>query len=143
MERPLVGGVHGTKAQHSRQRCNAASASMTRWCMPRLGPVPTGSKESGFVSNRGTRPMQNNSPKSRSRCCCFGAPPSTRDGDFAAFLTLLRQAGERTAVPLLACCLMPNHFHLALWPQADGELSDYLRWLLTAHVRRSHQHYHS
>src|SRR5438309_4441079 len=37
---------------------------------------------------------------------------------------------------------MPNHFHLALWPRADGALSAYMRWMLTAHVRRYHQHYH-
>jgi len=66
-----------------------------------------------------------------------------KDGDFAAFVKLLREAGERTPVHLLASCLMPNHFHLALWPQADGDLSDYMMWLLTAHVRRYHQHYHS
>src|SRR5437879_789707 len=46
-------------------------------------------------------------------------------------------------LPLLAFCLMPNHFHLALWPRRDGDLSDYMMWLLTAHVRRYHQHYHS
>jgi putative transposase len=38
---------------------------------------------------------------------------------------------------------MRNHFHLALWPRADGDLSDYRMWLLTAHVRRYHRHYHS
>ncbi len=53
------------------------------------------------------------------------------------------QAGERTPVRLLAYCLMPNHFHLVLWPREDGDLSDYMMWLLTAHVRRYHQHYHS
>ena len=37
---------------------------------------------------------------------------------------------------------MPNHFHLALWPRRDGDLSDYMMWLTTAHVRRYHQHYH-
>ncbi len=48
-----------------------------------------------------------------------------KDGDFAAFVKLLRQAGERTpGLRLLGYCLMPNHFHLALWPQKDGELSD-------------------
>jgi putative transposase len=66
-----------------------------------------------------------------------------QDGDFAAFVQLLRQAGERTDVRLVGYCLMPNHFHLALWPRGDGDLSDYMRWLLTAHVRRYHQHYHS
>jgi putative transposase len=66
-----------------------------------------------------------------------------KDGDFAAFVKLLRQAGARSPVRLLAWCLMPNHFHLALWPPGDGDLSDYMGWLLTAHVRRYHQHYHS
>ena len=48
-----------------------------------------------------------------------------KEGDYAAFVKLLRQAGERTpGVRLLAYCLMPNHFHLALWPREDGELSD-------------------
>jgi putative transposase len=66
-----------------------------------------------------------------------------KDGDYAAFVNLLRQAGARTPVRLLAYCLMPNHFHLALWPPGDGDLSDDMMWLGTAHVRRYHQHYHS
>jgi putative transposase len=66
-----------------------------------------------------------------------------KKGDYAAFLKLLGQAAERTPVRLLAYCLLPNHFHLALWPREDGDLSVYMRWLLTAHVRRYHQHYHS
>jgi putative transposase len=66
-----------------------------------------------------------------------------KDGDFAAFVTLLRDAGERLPMRLLAYCVMPNHFHLALWPRQDGDLSAYMMWLLTAHVRRYHQHYHS
>lgn len=66
-----------------------------------------------------------------------------QDRDDAAFLRLLREASEHTPVPLLAYCLMPNHFHLVLWPQHDGDLSASLGWLLTAHVRRYHQHYHS
>lgn len=66
-----------------------------------------------------------------------------KDGDLAAFVKLLRQAAERTPMRLLAYCLMPNHFHLALWPRNDGDLSNYMMWLLTAHVRRYHKHYHS
>ena len=42
---------------------------------------------------------------------------------------------------LLACCLMPNHFHLVLWPQAVGEVSRWMQWLMTSHVRRYHRHY--
>jgi len=38
-------------------------------------------------------------------------------------------------------CLMPNHFHLLLWPHEDGDLSRWMQWLLTSHVRRYHRHY--
>ena len=37
---------------------------------------------------------------------------------------------------------MPNHFHLVLWPRGDGDLSRWMQWLLTSHVRRYHRHYH-
>jgi putative transposase len=66
-----------------------------------------------------------------------------KPGDYDAFVKLLAEAGERIDVRLLAFCLMPNHFHLLLWPRRDGDLSDYMMWLTTAHVRRYHQHYHS
>ena len=38
---------------------------------------------------------------------------------------------------------MPNHFHLVLWPRKDGELGEWMHWLLTTHVRRYHRHYHA
>ena len=65
------------------------------------------------------------------------------DGDYQAFSGLLRQACERMPMRLLAYCLMPNHFHLALWPHHDGDLSRWMHWLLTAHVRRYHRWYDS
>src|SRR5262245_54854014 len=40
---------------------------------------------------------------------------------------------------VLCYCLMPNHFHLVLWPRRDGDLSRWMQWLLTAHVRRYHR----
>jgi putative transposase len=46
-------------------------------------------------------------------------------------------------IRLLGFCLMPNHWHLVLWPEADGELSLFMSWLSNTHVRRYHQHYHS
>ncbi|MDH5670026.1 MAG: transposase [Nitrospira sp.] len=63
--------------------------------------------------------------------------------DYTTFLTLLRDATDRVPVRVLAYCLMPTHFHLTLWPRRDGDLSRFLHWLLTAHVRRYHQHYQS
>ena len=41
--------------------------------------------------------------------------------DYAAFEDLLLGAGALTSVRLLTFCLMPNHWHLVLWPQADGD----------------------
>jgi putative transposase len=66
-----------------------------------------------------------------------------KDGDFHAFAKSLRDADAHVPMRLLAFCVMSNHFHLVLWPREDGQLSDYMAWLLTAHVRRYHQHYHS
>jgi putative transposase len=63
--------------------------------------------------------------------------------DYAAFVKLLVQAQERFSMRLLAWWLLPNHFHLVLWPREDGELSRFMQWLLTAHVRRYHRHYGS
>lgn len=60
-------------------------------------------------------------------------------GDYDAFLRLLAEV--KAAVPgvlVLAYCLMPNHWHLVLWPTRDGELSRFLQRLCTAHVRRHH-----
>lgn len=64
-------------------------------------------------------------------------------GDYSAFLKLLMEANERVNMRLLAYCLMPNHFHLVLWPRGDGDLSRYMQWLMTSHVRRYHRHYQS
>lgn len=61
-----------------------------------------------------------------------------RDAEFDAFIRLMEAASERYPMRLLAYCLMPNHFHFVAWPQADGDLSRWMRWLMTTHVRRRH-----
>jgi putative transposase len=65
------------------------------------------------------------------------------EGDYEAFEKVLRQAVERTGSRLLAYCLMPNHWHLVVWPQADGELSRFVGWLTLTHTQRWHAHRHS
>jgi putative transposase len=42
-----------------------------------------------------------------------------------------------------AYVLMPNHFHLVLWPRRDGQLSGFMRWLTMTHTQRWHAHRHS
>ena len=65
------------------------------------------------------------------------------DGDFDAFERVLAEAVARYHMPLLAYCVMPNHFHLVLRPDADGDLSRFMRWLSLTHTQRWHAHRHS
>jgi putative transposase len=65
-----------------------------------------------------------------------------KEGDFVAFLDLIEEANGRLPMRVLAWCLLPNHFHLVLWPHGDGDLSRWMQWLMTSHVRRYHRHYH-
>jgi putative transposase len=38
---------------------------------------------------------------------------------------------------------MPTHWHVVLWPNADGQLNAFLRWLTLTHAVRWHKHHHS
>ncbi len=61
------------------------------------------------------------------------------EADYREFLKLMEVAGARLPMRVLAYSLMPNHFHLVLWPREDGDLSRWMQWLMTAHVRRHHR----
>ncbi len=63
------------------------------------------------------------------------------DADYRSFLGLMAEAGEKVPMRNLAYCLMPNHFHLVVQPEADGDLGRWMRWLLTTHVRRHHKRF--
>ena len=62
------------------------------------------------------------------------------DGDYRAFEGLLCETTERFKLRLLAYCLMPNHWHLVLWPREDGDLGRFMQRLTTTHVRRWRLH---
>ena len=64
-----------------------------------------------------------------------------KDADYAAFVELIGRACARLPMRVLGYCVMPNHFHLVLWPRNDGDLGRWMQWLLTSHVRRYHRHY--
>lgn len=66
-----------------------------------------------------------------------------KDGDYEAFLALIGEACQRRPMSVLAYCLMPNHFHFVVEPREDGDLSPWMQWLMTAHVRRYHRHHES
>jgi len=63
-----------------------------------------------------------------------------RDADYRAFEAILRDTCERLRMRLLAYCLMPNHWHLALFPRDDGDLGRFMQRLTVTHVRRWHLH---
>ena len=63
--------------------------------------------------------------------------------DYAAFERVLAEAHHRCPIRLLAYCLMPNHWHMVLWPREDGELTAFVRWLTHTHTMRWHAHYHT
>jgi putative transposase len=65
------------------------------------------------------------------------------DGDYAAFERVLAEARAREAMRVCAYALMPNHFHLVLWPAKDGQLSRFMQWLSMTHTQRWHAHRHS
>ena len=66
-----------------------------------------------------------------------------KDGDYEAFERILGEALERVpGMRLLAYCLLPNHWHLVVWPRHDGALSDFGHWLTLTHTQRWHAHYH-
>ena len=39
-----------------------------------------------------------------------------------------------------AYCLMPNHWHFVLWPEADGDLAAFMQRLTVTHVTRWQRH---
>jgi len=63
-----------------------------------------------------------------------------RDDDYRAFERTLAEVQERIPMRILAWCLMPNHWHLVLWPRLDGDLSDYMRLVTLIHTQRWHAH---
>lgn len=68
------------------------------------------------------------------------------EGDYLAFEKVLVEGlSKYPGVRLCAFCLMPNHWHLVVWPEPkkDRVLSEWMRWVGTTHVRRWHEHRHS
>ena len=63
-----------------------------------------------------------------------------KPADYMAFEKILNEAHERTGIRIAAYCLMPNHWHLLLWPRDDGELSEVMRWITVTHTQRWHAH---
>jgi putative transposase len=70
-------------------------------------------------------------------------PLFEKPADYAAFEQVLSEIYAQTKLRIAAYSLMPNHWHLLLWPRHDGELSEALRWITVTHTQRWHAHHHT
>ena len=78
--------------------------------------------------------------------------PESGGGSVTAFSEGRRLRGVRAGAGagpqkhptrLLAYCVMPNHWHMVLWPEQDGQLTAFLRWLTNTRTMRWHARYHT
>lgn len=60
------------------------------------------------------------------------------DQDYRDFEYLLSEMVETFGMRMLGYVLMPNHWHLILYPKKDKDLSKSLQWLGTTHAGRHH-----
>jgi putative transposase len=58
-----------------------------------------------------------------------------KDADFDAFERILEKTLETRPMRIVAYCLMPNHWHLVLWPRRDDDLGAFMQKLTITHVR--------
>ena len=77
----------------------------------------------------------------RSNRAAGGLKLFRKPADFDAFLGVFDAALDKHPVRVLAYCLMPTHWHFVLWPKADGQMSDFLRWLTLTHAIRWQTHF--
>lgn len=66
-----------------------------------------------------------------------------KPGDYEAFERTLAEAHERIPLPIMAYCVMPNHWHFVVRPKTKSQVSDFFRWLTHTHTMRWHAHYHT
>jgi len=68
----------------------------------------------------------------------FGTALFKKQEHYGDFLALLAESLAWVPVRVLAYCLMPNHWHLVLYPRADGDLSRFMQRITLTHTQRYH-----
>lgn len=58
--------------------------------------------------------------------------------EYQDFEKILFEAIEKFKMRLIAYVLMPNHFHLVLYPEYEGEIKKFMHWLTLTHTQRWH-----
>jgi len=65
------------------------------------------------------------------------------DKDYILFEQVLEEAKEKFDMRILSYCIMPNHWHLALYSKKDKDIQIFMRWLSMTHTRRWHSQHKS
>ena len=60
--------------------------------------------------------------------------------DYQAFEQVLQDTLDQSPMRICAYAVTPNHWHLLLWPECDGELAAFMQRLTITHVRRWQEH---
>jgi len=63
------------------------------------------------------------------------------DEDYNFFEEVLEEAQEKFGMRILSYCVMPNHWHLVLYPKQNGDLQNFMRWLSMTHTQRWHSNH--
>ena len=66
-----------------------------------------------------------------------------KEKDYEAFEKILFEAKEKYPMRILSFCIMPNHWHLILYPHEGEDLPKFMRWITHTHTQRWHTHYKS
>jgi putative transposase len=60
--------------------------------------------------------------------------------DYEAFEHVLRETLDESPMRVCAYALMPDHWHLLVWPASDEEWAAFMQRLTVTHVRRWQQY---
>ncbi len=56
--------------------------------------------------------------------------------DYAGFLDVMAEALRTRPMRICGYCVMPNHWHMVLWPERDGDLPAFVQHVSNLHVKR-------
>ena len=65
------------------------------------------------------------------------------EADYLAMERVIERTFGLLPMRIVSYCLMPNHWHMVLWPRKDGQLSQFMRLLTVTHTQRWHAHHHT
>lgn len=60
------------------------------------------------------------------------------EDDYQLFESILAEARIMYDMRILAYVVMPNHWHLVLYPKNDGDVSRFMQWVTLTHTQQHH-----